>query len=328
MKVAVVIPFFQRTRGLLATAVASVAAQQVAADTAIDIIVVDDGSPVAAASEAIVKLPSHCTLRIIARTNGGVAAARNTGLDAVTPDTDHIAFLDSDDSWAPAHLASAVACLSEEADFYFDNNMFDAEKDNFGQLAFMRRHHPVLDPQAPVVRQLGRDEAFDAILKECIPHTSQVVYRFTRHQLLRFDEDLKLAGEDRLFWLALADRSRATAYSTAIMGHRGRGVSIYRDTLSWDSPNGLSRVLDQMVMRKKILASFKLTSNQQGLLRRDIQNACNHFVFLSLRNSVRQPRTVAAALARMTLDFPLVWRMVPTALCRLPAHRAALAAAP
>jgi succinoglycan biosynthesis protein ExoW len=178
-----------------------------------------------------------------------------------------------------------------------------------------------------VVRQICRSEAFDAIIRECIPHTSQVVYSFAVHHALRFDQELKFAGEDRLFWLELAYLSRATTYSTAIMGHRGRGVSIYRDTLSWDSPHGLSRVLDQMVLRKKILAAFDLTAEQRALLHNDLQRSCNHFVFLSLRNSVRQPRTVAAALARMSRDFPQIWRMVPTAIRRVPAHRAELVAA-
>lgn len=326
MKVAVVIPFFQRTRGLLAAALDSVAAQRVGSGTEIAIIVADDGSPVNAASERIATLPAHCSLRIIVRANGGVAAARNTALDAVTADTDHVAFLDSDDSWTPEHLASAAAQLAAGADFYFDNNMFDADNDNFSQLAFMRLHHQDINSQSPVVRRLGRDEAFNAIIRECIPHTSQVVYNFGVHRALRFDEELKLAGEDRLFWLKLAYLSRVTAYSTAIMGHRGRGVSIYRDTLSWDSPHGLSRVLDQMVLRKKILAAFDLNDEQQALLRNDLQRACNHFVFLSLRNSVRQPRTVAAAVARMSRDFPQIWRMVPEAIRRVPAHRAELVA--
>lgn len=325
MKIAVIIPFFQRRQGLLATAVASVAAQQIAADTAIDIIVVDDGSPVSAIAEPIATLPDHCALRIMTRPNGGVAAARNTGLDAVAPDTDYIAFLDSDDIWSPGHIASAVESLAEGADFYFDNNMFEVELDNFGHFRYMVERHTQGYRAPPVRRQIDRNEAFDAVVDACIPHMSQIVYNFAAHRALRFDESQKLAGEDHLFCLELAHRSRATAYNTAIMGHRGRGVSIYRETLSWDSPNGLNRLIDQMVMRKKMLANYELSLSQRAALRSALQRSCTHFVFLSLRNGVRQPRTVAAALARITREVPQIWQMMPIALHRLPAHRAELA---
>lgn len=324
MKVAVVIPFFQRVPGLLATAVKSVAAQQVPAHVYIDIIIVDDGSPISAASESLGDLPVNCSLRIILRPNGGVAAARNTGLDATARDTNYVAFLDSDDSWAPGHINNAVNNLQHNADFYFDNNLCDIDVDNFSYNVYMRQMHPAIDSDAPVVRSIGSDEAFNAMLTDFIPHTSQVVYNFERHHSLRFDSDQKWSSEDYLFFLKLASASRAIVYSTAIMGYRGRGVSIYRETLAWDSPNGLNRILDQMVARKKMLTTFNLSHVQRSALQRDLQGMCTHFVLISLRNCIRQPRVLIAALTRMTRDIPQIWQMLPASLWQLPAYRASL----
>lgn len=322
MKVAVVIPFYQRAPGLLAAAVQSVAAQRVSADVIIDIIVVDDGSPISAASETLGDFPENCSLRIISRPNGGVAAARNTALDAAAPDTDYVAFLDSDDCWAPGHINNAINNLQHDADFYFDNNLCDLDVDNFSYHRYMKRNHPAIDRDTPVVRRIGRDEAFDAMLTDLIPHTSQVVYGFGRHRSLRFDSYQKRASEDHLFFLALASASHTTVYSTAIMGYRGYGVSIYRETISWDSQNGLNRILDQIVACKKMLSTFNLSDGQRSALQRELQKMCNHFVFISFRNGVRQPRVVAAAWARMTRDAPAIWQFVPVSLLRLPGHRA------
>lgn len=122
----------------------------------------------------------------------------------------------------------------------------------------------------------------------------------------------------------LASVSRTIVYSTAIMGYRGRGVSIYRETLAWDSPNGLNRILDQMVARKKMLSAFDLTPVQRSALQRDLQEMCTHFVLISLRNCIRQPRTLVAALTRMTRDIPQIWQMLPASLWQLPAYRASL----
>jgi glycosyltransferase involved in cell wall biosynthesis len=70
-------------------------------------LVVDDGSPTPA------KLPTaDSRFRLIRlQVNGGVAAARNTGLKAATGR--YITFLDDDDCWLPQRLALAIDVLKE-----------------------------------------------------------------------------------------------------------------------------------------------------------------------------------------------------------------------
>ena len=81
-EVAVVIPYFQREAGVLARALRSIFSQD--EPPAHEIIVVDDGSP-APAEQELAGLDETLVsdVRIIHQPNGGPAAARNTGLDAV-----------------------------------------------------------------------------------------------------------------------------------------------------------------------------------------------------------------------------------------------------
>src|SRR6476646_7203616 len=115
MRVAVIIPYFQRRSGILRKALRSILDQQGA--PGLHVIVVDDSSPVSALEETSDTAHSpDFELRIIRQENRGPAAARNRGLDEVPRDIDYVAFLDSDDEWSPAHLRNAARALGHGFD--------------------------------------------------------------------------------------------------------------------------------------------------------------------------------------------------------------------
>jgi glycosyltransferase involved in cell wall biosynthesis len=66
-----------------------------------EIVVVDDGSRDRTAE--IVRSMADDRIRYIYRENGGVSAARNTGIQNATGE--YVCFLDADDFWRPNHLA-------------------------------------------------------------------------------------------------------------------------------------------------------------------------------------------------------------------------------
>lgn len=79
-----------------------------------EVIVVDDGSRDATAEtvKALASKDERGRVRLVERENGGVSAARNSGILAARGE--YVCFLDSDDQWLPEHLAA----LSEAIDRY------------------------------------------------------------------------------------------------------------------------------------------------------------------------------------------------------------------
>lgn len=109
-QVEAIIPYYQREAGHLLRAVRSVLDQDGVSATA---IVVDDGSPRPAREDLAALSPGErARVTLIEQANGGAGRARNAGLEAVSPGTDYVAFLDSDDAWQPHHLAHACDALS------------------------------------------------------------------------------------------------------------------------------------------------------------------------------------------------------------------------
>jgi glycosyltransferase involved in cell wall biosynthesis len=95
----VIIPCF-RARETVATAVISVLAQT---ESNFELILIDDGSPDDTAAVAIATANGDPRVRLIRQPNRGPAAARNRGVAAGSGL--FLAFLDSDDRWAPDFLA-------------------------------------------------------------------------------------------------------------------------------------------------------------------------------------------------------------------------------
>lgn len=94
MTTTVIIPTYNRA-ALLERAVASLLRQRHEAD--LDILVVDDGSTDDTPALIAALCRDHAGIRTVRRDNGGVTAARNTGLANLLPGTDFLTFLDSDD---------------------------------------------------------------------------------------------------------------------------------------------------------------------------------------------------------------------------------------
>ncbi len=77
----------------------------------LEVIVVNDGSTDATA-EVLRRYEGR--IKVIDRKNGGIAAARNTGVAA--SQSEYLAFLDCDDIWAPTMVERTVAALDDNRD--------------------------------------------------------------------------------------------------------------------------------------------------------------------------------------------------------------------
>jgi glycosyltransferase involved in cell wall biosynthesis len=110
-RVTVVVPTYNRA-ALVQRAIESVRRQTVG--HLCDIVVVDDGSTDDTA-EAL--RPYAADIRYLRQANAGVSAARNTGLRDVT--SEFVAFLDSDDEWAPDKIERQLAVLRQYPEAVF-----------------------------------------------------------------------------------------------------------------------------------------------------------------------------------------------------------------
>lgn len=99
--ISVIIPVYQVER-YLDTCVASVAGQTF---SDLEILLVDDGSPDGCPALCDAWAQKDPRVRVIHRENGGLSAARNTGIEAATGD--FLAFVDADDLLEPDTLRRA-----------------------------------------------------------------------------------------------------------------------------------------------------------------------------------------------------------------------------
>ena len=295
-RIGVVIPYFQRKPGLLAGAVRSVLGQEDARATSI--VIVDDGSPLPARTE-LATLPEAARDRVhlIEQTNAGVSAARNRALDAMPDDTEFIAFLDSDDSWHPGHLANACAALDQGYDFYFaDHRREGAAQTRFAECGLTG----AAGTRLPVGRNVyGYDaDLFSGIMRKSPVGTPTVVFRRAIAPELRFNETLSV-GEDALFWLSLIHLGARVGFCTEEEVSCGLGVNIYAGP-SWGSAEMLvllvsladfHRAMPNLVPIPADLAAWNAA--WCGQLRRDFAVNLVH---------------LACGSGRKSIDWRIVWR--------------------
>jgi glycosyltransferase involved in cell wall biosynthesis len=109
-KVGVIVPMYNAAATIDAT-LESVCAQSY---RNLDIVVVDDGGTDASAQIVEARIARDPRIRLVRKLNGGVATARNFG--AAATDAPYLAFVDSDDLWAPDKIAAQMAALAEDPD--------------------------------------------------------------------------------------------------------------------------------------------------------------------------------------------------------------------
>jgi len=189
--VSVIIPAYNAARFIL-EALQSVDAQHY---YPLEILLIDDGS-----TDETVDLVrrNQPNVRIISQANGGVSAARNTGLREATGE--FICFLDADDCWFPGKLAAQTAYLAAHPSVGIVYHKWHVWKPDAAGA-----YHP---PSA--VDAQGSPEGIDPefsgwiyhrLLMDCVVHTSTIMMRRTvAREIGFFDTDL-VTGEDYDYWL-------------------------------------------------------------------------------------------------------------------------------
>lgn len=253
---------------MLLDAIGSVLAQR---EVALELIIVDDGSTDGTwedlhrgkLAEVIAAAPCNCRVVIERTPQRGPAAARNRG--AALARSDYLAFLDSDDLWAPQKVVRQLAYMQAYPQIPLSQT----------QECWIRNGRRV----NPGIRHLKRaGDIFQPSLRTCLVSPSAVMMRARLfHEMGGFDEELQ-ACEDYDLWLRILCRHRAGLLDEALVTRRAG----HPDQLSATVP-----ALDRYRIRAllKLLADGELTAARRiavaevlaekcaiytkGLLRRD-----------------------------------------------------------
>ncbi|WP_026340864.1 glycosyltransferase family 2 protein [Thioalkalivibrio sp. AKL10] len=307
-KIAVVIPYFQRKRGLLRQCVRSVLEN--AEGLEIEVLVVDDGSPLPA-EEEIGDFLEDCPVEVIHQENAGPAAARNMGLEHVAPGTRYVAFLDSDDEWIGPFLEDAVRALDQGFDLFVGNSRrtgiptsrfqwSDARSDNIRP-----EEHHLVDPAHDLYEYVG--DFFDLLVRRSnIIGPTTMAYRLDRFPEVRFRESL-FQGEDRLFKLTLGQSLGRVAFSPRIYAEEGEGVNIF-DKSGWKTEGYLRLTSNYISLSRMVLEEIRLDPKQRAFVRGQLADSRRAFV--------------AAVLHQLRHRKPLDWSQVRATLRRDPAGAA------
>ncbi len=307
--VTVIIPYYQREAGILSRALASVFLQRY--EPAPTVLVIDDASPLAAQDE-VAGLPAEQAARVVVirQENAGPGAARNRGLDSLGADTDYVAFLDSDDTWLPGHLARAVTALEAGHDFYFSNyrDIGSAEGGFEARQHFdVRAHEPV--PGLPDVRHYGGDLR-DAILVACPVETSTVVFRRSAIGAHRFRNDFRYAYEDLMYWFDLAGPETSIVFSPVVGTQYGEGVNIYR--AAEGSTMGRLRVtVGSTMFGAGVRRAHRLTASQAAAVKARLARNRTEIASHILHRLRRRQSCLLPELRAYVRAYPAAWLLLP-----------------
>lgn len=296
--VAIVIPFFQRRPGILRRALTGVDAQIGIARDRLHIIVVDDSSPVSPDDE-IRGFDQRLRIEVLRRSNGGPGAARNCALDAIDPNTEYVAFLDSDDVWESEHLVAAVSLLDSSGASFFFSNFYQLRAqvsafERAGKLKLEDHEHLGHD----AYRYRGDMSA--QILTGNVIGTPTVVFRFPAHRSLRFHTEFRRAGEDYLMWLDFCSQNAQFVFRTTPSVRCFDGVNVYSG-VSWGTLDLVERSSDEIAFLNEVLKKYFISPALRDHVERRVTGH-RRFRLQALRAAfVRMPFRTAKYLARNAL---------------------------
>ncbi|MBB34248.1 MAG: succinoglycan biosynthesis protein exow [Hirschia sp.] len=256
MNCVIVIPYYQKEDGVLRRALKSVFDQTF---QNFGVVIVDDASPYPIESElAPLNVDQKSRITIIKQANGGPGAARNAGLDAaVESQADFVALLDSDDVWDKGHLERAASAMSDHnADIFLATITGGAEFDYHSSFdALLRTDDAVrLANKKPFYRI---DDLINHMIEDwSFMHLSCLALSRKLYGTVRFQKELRLAGEDVLFFHDCLTASSNTILCTEPGAVRGMGANLF---------HGVSSIEDIFIHQQAcVLRMFDLMSRRTG----------------------------------------------------------------
>lgn len=208
--VGVVIPMYNAAETIAST-LDSVLGQT---HSMLSVVIVDDGSTDHGTEIVESYVRRDRRVRLLRRTNGGVAAARNAGVAAMDSSCEYLAFLDADDLWAPEKIAAQLDALV--AGGY--------------RVGLAYSWFAQIDEQSRVISLNHRPDIHGQVLRELCRWnfvgngSSALVRRRLFDTVGGFDPSLRERGaqgcEDLQFYLAVAEHAEFCVVPRHLIGYR------------------------------------------------------------------------------------------------------------
>lgn len=182
------------------------------------IFLVDDGST-DNTDEVIAPFKQRLGSRLtyLKRENGGIAAARNTGIRNSAGQ--YIAILDGDDVWLPNRLAMSIACLEDRPEAGLSYGLITRIADDGSRLETFQGNSPLAEGKLASQIYMRTVE---------LPCPTITFRRSCIEEVGLFDESMR-AVEDRDLWLRIALRSEIAFIPEVIALYRMSANSVSRN---------------------------------------------------------------------------------------------------
>jgi Glycosyl transferase family 2 len=204
--VSVVIPCFRQAH-FLPEAIESVLAQE---HPDVEVIVVDDGSP----DNVVAVASRYPGVRCLQQENGGLAAARNTGM--AEANGEFLLFLDADDRLLPEAMVLGLEQLREDSEAMMAAGTWKLIGEEGEPL-------PADPPQQP-------QEAYPALLESCFISTpAAVLYRRTLFKEIGGFDPTVSASADYDLYLRTAANHPVRLHPHPVAEYRRHGANMTRD---------------------------------------------------------------------------------------------------
>lgn len=199
--VSVIVPSYNCGR-FIADAIDSILKQTVLPE---QIVIVDDGST--DETELVVRRYDDPRIQYIKQTHAGLAAARNTGLNAAR--CEFVTFLHADDRWGPELIERLHGFIAEDPTVVCAFSNFVFFKHETGKIvsdqfqSYPELHRPVLLRNVPTAfARIPQERAFGALVicNEIPAYMQVMMFRRAPIESLRFDPTLGV-GDDIHFAL-------------------------------------------------------------------------------------------------------------------------------
>ncbi len=272
MNVSVIIPAYNAER-YLTDAIKSVQSQTA---TDWELIVVDDGSTDTTPDIVRAVAVSDPRLRLVQRANGGLPAARNSGIRAASETSKFISFLDGDDLWEPDALEILLGALERSPEClgaHALSRYVDADNQPIreGELEGRGLRRQTLGHQGTCELTSEMPTTFDVLaIRNCFTVGAILLRKSAFDRAGLFDEELR-ACEDWDLWLRMCVHGNIAFTNRVVCRYRQHGSNMSHDPMRMGAADAAVRLklctLPNLDSRQRAIARAAMRRHATKLMR-------------------------------------------------------------